>query len=102
MKKAPTININQDSRGIANQQRNATTKPSLRSAINAKCRECIYCPLTGTGSWRLQVENCTSISCPLFSVRPKSTGYIPEIENALENPELGHFASILDSGGVLP
>jgi len=98
MKNAPTIN--QDSRGIANQQRNATTKPSLRSAINAKCREGIYCSLTGTGSWRLQVENCTSISCPLFSVRPKTTGYIPETENALGNSELGHDAPVFDVVGV--
>jgi len=99
MKNAPTIN--QDSRGIANQQRNVTTKQSLRSAVNAKFRECIYCPLTGTGSWRQQVENCTSISCPLFSVRPKSTGYIPETENALENPELGHFGGFLDPREVV-
>jgi len=72
---------------------------SLRRAINSKCRECIYCPLTGAGSWRQQVENCTSISCPLFSVRPKSTGYIPESENALENPELGQNAPVLDLTG---
>jgi len=73
---------------------------SLRRAINRKCRERIYCPLTGTGSWRRQVEHCTSISCPLFSVRPKSTGYIPETGNALENPELGQDAPVLDLAGV--
>lgn len=92
--------INSDDRGIATQQRNATTKPSLRSAINAKCRECIYCPLTGTGSWRLQVENCTSISCPLYSVRPKSIRYMPDTKNGLENPELGPYGTVSDHAGV--
>ena len=80
----------------SNQQKKNITKPSLRSAINAKCRECIYCPLTGTGSWRLQVENCTSISCPLYSVRPRPTGYMAHGINALESSELGHDAPVSD------
>lgn len=45
---------------------------SLRAAINAKCRECIYDPLSGGGTWRQQVAACTSRSCPLYPVRPKS------------------------------
>ncbi len=69
---------------------------SLRRAINNKCRECIYCPLTGTGSWRLQVENCTSISCPLYSVRTKPTRYMAQRINALETLELGHNAAVSD------
>jgi hypothetical protein len=87
-------------RTSSNQQAQSITKPSLRSAINAKCRECIYCPFTGTGSWRLQVENCTSISCPLYSVRPKSTGCLPESVNGLENPELGHDAPAFNVAGA--
>jgi len=67
-------------------------KTSIRKATNDKCR----CPLTGKGSWRQQVENCTSISCPLYGVRPKSAGYIPESVNGLENPEFGHEALALD------
>lgn len=43
---------------------------SLRKSIDAKCKECIYCPLQ-RGTWRQQVEACTSVSCPLHSVRPK-------------------------------
>lgn len=43
---------------------------SLRAAINAKCKECIYDPLSGGGTWRQQVEACTSYKCPLFPVRP--------------------------------
>ena len=45
---------------------------SLRQAINNKCRECIYEPYPGGGSWRQQVEACTSPKCPLFPVRPLS------------------------------
>lgn len=43
---------------------------SLRQAINAKCRECIYDPIGGAGHWRQQVAACTSHGCPLFAVRP--------------------------------
>jgi hypothetical protein len=45
---------------------------SLRQSINNKCKDCIYDPVQ-KGSWREQVENCTSSACPLFDVRPKST-----------------------------
>jgi hypothetical protein len=45
---------------------------SLRAAINLKCRECLYDPLSGLGNWRQQVSACTSSECPLFPVRPKS------------------------------
>jgi len=45
---------------------------SLRKAINDKCIECIYDPDGGPGTWRQQVEACTSKKCPLFPVRPLS------------------------------
>lgn len=44
---------------------------SLRTAINAKCRECIYDPMV-PGRWRQQVAACTVVRCPLWPVRPKS------------------------------
>jgi len=47
------------------------SKGKLRGSIDAKCCECIYDPM-GDGSWRSQVENCTSFSCPLYEVRAKS------------------------------
>ena len=47
-------------------------KPSMRRAINAKCRECIYDPIGGTGTWRAQVEACTVRDCPLYPLRPVS------------------------------
>ncbi len=45
-------------------------RKSLRAAINAKCKECIYDP-HDSGTWREQVERCTGYSCPLFDLRPK-------------------------------
>jgi len=46
-------------------------RPSSRKAINAKCKDCIYDPVDG-GTWRQQVEACTSPDCPLFQLRPVS------------------------------
>lgn len=47
--------------------------PSMRQAINAKCKECIYDPQAmGAGTWRKQVEDCTSTACPLYPLRPKA------------------------------
>ena len=45
---------------------------SYKSAVVAKCKECIYDPVAGAGTWRQQVEACTSYACPLFDYRPKS------------------------------
>ena len=44
----------------------------LRSAINQKCRECIYDPCQ-PGTWRQQVQWCTVKQCPLWPVRPTSS-----------------------------
>jgi hypothetical protein len=46
---------------------------SLRAAINAKCKDCIYDPLSGLGNWRQQVTLCQIKSCPLWPVRPLSS-----------------------------
>lgn len=43
---------------------------SLRKAIDAKCKDCIYDPQCGGGTWREQVAQCSSIRCPLWPVRP--------------------------------
>ena len=49
-------------------------KPSLRSAINAYCKFCIYDEKGGRGNWREQVTACTSPECPLYAVRPVTSG----------------------------
>ena len=46
-----------------------TSRIPLRSAVNAKCRECIYDPLA-RGTWREQVAACESGNCALHGVRP--------------------------------
>jgi hypothetical protein len=45
---------------------------SLRAAINAKCKDCIYDPQCGGGTWREQVAQCSAIRCPLWPYRPAS------------------------------
>ena len=46
-------------------------KAGLRGKIDAMCCYCIYDPYQ-EGTWRKQVDNCTSPECPLFSVRPRA------------------------------
>lgn len=45
---------------------------SMRAAINAKCRDCIYDPLAG-GTWRAQTEACVDETCGLWPYRPRRT-----------------------------
>ena len=49
-----------------------TVKPSrsLRSAVDAHCRRCIYDPFA-EGTWRKQVADCTGPDCPLFEFRAR-------------------------------
>lgn len=50
----------------------AVVRPSMRKAINAKCKDCIYDPLAG-GTWRQQTEACTITACSLWPLRPRSS-----------------------------
>jgi hypothetical protein len=50
-----------------------TARLSMRDAINAKCKDCIYDPVS-RGTWREQVRECTSATCPLFPLRPLPIG----------------------------
>jgi hypothetical protein len=50
---------------------------SLRKAINEKCKDCIYDPLSGLGNWRQQVTACTIKTCSLWPVRPLTDGRLP-------------------------
>ena len=57
------------------------SKPGRAAAINAMCCMCIYDPISvGCGSWRKQVEDCTSTNCPLYKFRPCTTGSKQEDE----------------------
>jgi hypothetical protein len=46
------------------------SRPSLRSAVDAMCKNCLYDPGNGNGGWREQVHGCSSSHCPLHPVRP--------------------------------
>lgn len=50
---------------------------SLRTAINAKCKDCIYDRLAG-GTWRRQVEACTATTCPLYPYPTHGEGEIAQ------------------------
>ena len=67
---------------------------SLRAAINAKCRDCIYDPASGLGTWRAQVARCTAVDCPIWPVRPgpESGPYQrPQIDDVIaRDADLGH------------
>ncbi len=48
-------------------------KKGRKWAIDNKCKDCIYDPLDrGAGTWRQQVEACTSVDCTLHPYRPLS------------------------------
>lgn len=46
-----------------------SSKPGYKGKIRAFCCHCIYDPFR-PGTWLKQVEECTSLSCPLYEVRP--------------------------------
>lgn len=48
-----------------------------KQAIEEFCKECIYDPQPGAGSWRAQVQACTAKACPLYTFRPVPLGYKP-------------------------
>lgn len=50
---------------------------SLRKAIDAKCKDCIYDPKSGGGTWREQIAQCSCSDCPLWPYRtaPRSGPY---------------------------
>jgi hypothetical protein len=63
-------------------------KLTRQKAINAKCKDCIFDPVGG-GSWRQQVERCTSTDCALFEHRPR-----PVVRNPNPGPVPPQFARL--------
>jgi len=72
---------------------------SLRKAIDAKCKECIYDPIGGPGSWRNQVGNCTAYSCPLYDVRPTPYASSSKGESLILARENGQIGALNDRLG---
>jgi len=61
------------------------TRVSLRAAIDAMCRSCIYDSGSGNGGWREQVQACSSANCPLHPVRPLPVKTIRRAASALQH-----------------
>lgn len=40
-----------------------------RAAVNAKCKDCIFDPMSGLGTWQQQVRACEIRECPLWAIR---------------------------------
>jgi len=53
------------------------SKVGLRGKIDAHCISCVY-DETQAGYWGKQVELCTVVSCPLFSVRKGASKAVSE------------------------
>ena len=51
----------------ANKSKKYTT---LRAAVNAHCKGCIYDPLAG-GTWLQQVDACEITKCEMYEWRPR-------------------------------
>ena len=49
---------------------------SLRKAINAKCKQCVYDPMD-VGTAAQQIAACICSDCPLHPVRPITTKQLP-------------------------
>ncbi|KHF24516.1 hypothetical protein JV46_25490 [Solemya velum gill symbiont] len=78
-------------------------KDGFRGRINAFCISCIYDPYSD-GSWRKQVEKCTSINCPLFDVRPlPGISTSTEVSSLSTGSEMAQIDAISDQfhGGVV-
>ena len=69
-------------------------KRSMRAAIDAMCKSCIYDPIASLGTLRQQVEACTASNCPLFEYRP-----ISESERYREMPPQGESALLAGENG---
>lgn len=71
IKKAIAPTKENDDLSQSNESNHSTKSRSFRKAIDAMCKECIF-DCNQPGTWRAQTEACTSFSCPLFELRPKT------------------------------
>lgn len=84
--------------GIPTENKNTTTqRHGLRKSVNLKCKQCIHDPYSGNGTWRQQVQACTSKTCPLYPVRPMPTDNTTGELIALTESENDHFSASVDS-----
>lgn len=56
-------------------------KKIWQEKVNAHCKACIYDNLGGAGTWREQVEACTSRDCDLYEIRPVSACFDAQVSH---------------------
>lgn len=83
---------------------NLNPRPSLRPALDLKCKECVYDP-DSRGTWREQVADCGGVSCPLYDIRPVprdcvSSGIIDRSRIAAISAKLARSGTC-PTGGIL-
>lgn len=81
---------------------NINPRPSLRPAIDAHCKACVYDELA-RGTWREQVADCGGASCALYQVRavPRdcvASGVIDRARVADISAKLARTAQAEDAG----
>ncbi len=72
-----------------------------KQAIDAFCKECIYDPKGGNGTWREQVTNCTAHKCPLYEWRPvssKENARVSQLEPTKEPEGLRRYREAQNGG----
>jgi hypothetical protein len=68
---------------------------SLRAAINKKCKDYIYDPKSGLGTWREQVEKCVSPDCGLYPVR-----HMPDQRQRLKTGQNGTTTEAITDSAI--
>lgn len=93
---ATTGNRAQFNADSANHTPKAANTKSRSKAIDRHCKDCIYDPIGGAGTWREQVKNCTNQSCALFNFRPLPTSRVVVIHDN-PTPKSANFHCTTDS-----
>lgn len=66
----------------------ATNTRSRKRAIDQHCKDCIYDPEGGAGTWREQTQNCTATKCALWPFRPRAATHRSSAGESVTRPRL--------------
>ncbi|MGM0633321.1 MAG: hypothetical protein ACQETO_09120 [Pseudomonadota bacterium] len=69
----------------------ATNTRSRKRAIEQHCKDCIYDPDGGAGTWREQTQNCTATQCALWPFRPRAATARSNTGESLTRPRLSEI-----------
>lgn len=59
-----------ETRKAINEANKSKKFKTLRAAVNAHCKGCIYDPLAG-GTWLQQIDSCEITKCEMYEWRPR-------------------------------